>query len=193
MMFKNLTPAEFINRARDIISANPESEFQKGSPMSVAIVDDILWASRSVISLLAFFTVSLQVFQPYAVSFNLKKFRFFPTRAEFVGFDLLAEGNTPAKSKYDAVGSLERPVLFSNLIMFIGILRFYSKWLVLYAIRIVPRGRKYMKQRPIMQNDKEAEAKLLTSLWKSSDDQLFSTLKSESLEGPILKRPDYNR
>jgi hypothetical protein len=168
---------------RDTISANPDIEFQKGNPMSVAIVDDILWASRLVISLLAFFAVSLQVFQHYVVSFNLNKFRFFPTRAE---------GNTPAKSKYDAIGSLERPVLFSDVIMFIRMLGFYSKCLVLYKIRIVP-WRKYMKQRPIMQNDKEAEAKILTSLWKSSDDQLFNTLKSEILEGPILKWPDYNR
>jgi hypothetical protein len=191
MMFTNLTPPEFITKAKDIISANPETEFRTGNPMSVAIVDDILWASRSVISLLAFFAVSLQVFQHYTVSFNLKKFRFFPTRAEFVGFDLLAEGNTPAKSKYDAIGSLARPVLFSDLIMFIGMLGFYSKRLVLYKIRIVP-WRRYMKQRPIMQNDKEEEAKLLTTLWTSKDDELFGTLKNEILAGPILKRPDYD-
>jgi hypothetical protein len=44
-----------------------------------------------------------------------------------------------------------------------------------------------------VKDKKEAEEKLLTSLWQPSDDHLFHTLKQEILSGPVLKRPDYKR
>jgi hypothetical protein len=191
-MYLTLTPPEFLHKVKEMSEANPEAEFLKGDPTSVAIVDDILWASNTVLSLLAFFAMSLLTFQHYSVSFNLQKCRFLPTRTEFVGFDMLTNGNSPAKSKYVAIGQLMRPVLFSDLLMFIGLLGLYSKWLVLYEIRI-SRWRGYLRKRPIVKNEKEEEEKLLTSLWKDQDKQLFHALKQKILEGPILKRPDYDR
>jgi hypothetical protein len=170
-MYRTLTQPEFVEKVKELSEANPDVEFLKGDPTLLAILDDILWASTTILSLLAFFSASLQVFQHYSVSFNLKKCRFLPTRAEFVGLDVLINGNTPAKSKYDVIGTLARPVLFSDLLMFIGLLGFYSKWLVLYEIRISP-WRGYLKQRPIVKDDKEAEEKLLTSLWQPSNEHL---------------------
>jgi hypothetical protein len=191
-MYCTLTQPKFVEKVKGLSEANPDVEFLKGDPTSVAIVDDILWASITILSLLAFFAASLQVFQHYSVLFNFNKCRFLPTRAEFVGLDMLINGNTPAQYKYDDIETLARPILFSDLLMFIGLLGFYSKWLLLYKIRISPcRG--YLKQRPIVKDDREAEEKLLASLWQPSDERLFHTLKQVILEGPVLKRPDYKR
>ena len=39
------------------------------------------------------------VLREYRVTINLKKCRFFPERAEFVGVDVRSDGNSPAESK----------------------------------------------------------------------------------------------
>lgn len=40
---------------------------------------------------------------------------------------------------------------------------------------------------------KEEEAKSLRELWKLKDDKLVTDLKGRMLEGPVLKRPNWNR
>ena len=129
------------------------------------------------------------------------------SRAEFVGVDILPEGNAPAKAKNKTILQVTQPKLFADLSLLIGLFGFYRNWIPLYETRIRP-WRRIMKRRPGMGDlTKEEESQLLEKLWKANDrskekeykecgdtnDELLESLKQEVLEGPVLKRPDSNR
>jgi hypothetical protein len=69
--------------------------------------------SHSVVSsLLAYLIAMFEVFQHHSVKVKLRKTRFLPMRAESVGYDLLAEGNTPSASKYEPLTLPTEPTDF---------------------------------------------------------------------------------
>ena len=102
---------------------------RREKPDSSIIIDDLLAFSKTPLMLLAYFVAILEVFIEHRVSIRLCKTRFLPSRAEFVGLDLLPEGNTPASSKFEAIRKLERPMTFGDLHMLIGLFEFYSRWI----------------------------------------------------------------
>ncbi len=102
-------------------------EMKVGDPGSACIIDDVIAFSHSVISLLAYLLAMFEVFQHHAVTVKLRKTRFLPIQAEFVGYDLLAEGNAPSVSKFGPIKALAAPKLFSDLRMIIGLLGFYQQ------------------------------------------------------------------
>jgi hypothetical protein len=143
----------------------------------------------------------------YRVTVKLRKTRFFPKRAEFVGADVLKEGNCPAETKNDTITNLKRPTLFTDLRMLIGFIGFYRNWMPLYETRLNP-WRHILKQAPAPGAcSKEDEAELMAKLWNADDrtadekfaeygetnDKLLESLKREVLAGPTLKRPNPNR
>lgn len=67
---------------------------------SKVIVDDVLLYGNSEERLLEYFRVVLVVLQHHRATLNLKKCKSFRDRCEFVGVDLVNEGNKPAESKY---------------------------------------------------------------------------------------------
>ena len=71
---------------------------KREKPDSLIIIDDLLMFAKSVLMLLAYFVAVLRVFVRHRVSIKLWKTRFLPSRAEFVGLDLLPSGNAPASS-----------------------------------------------------------------------------------------------
>jgi hypothetical protein len=181
---------EAITEARDLRhrKAAPASK-----PGSAVIVDDVILFAMTILQLLFYFTCVLEVLQHHRVTVKLNKTRFLPKRAEFVGVDILRDGNTPAQSKNEAIRSLSTLKLFGDLSMLIGFIGFYRKWIPNYEDRIGP-WRKIMKHRPTPgELDKEAQAPLLRIHWKASNEALLQELKEEILKGPVLKRPDSNR
>ena len=176
-------------------------------PKSAVIVDDIILAAVHATTLLFYFMCVLQVLKHHRVTVNLRKSRFMPRRAEFVGIDVLPSGNAPAESKNKAIKTLGRPVTFTDLRLLIGLLGFYRNWIPLYETRIAP-WRKILKKQPATGTmSKEEEATEMTKWWKKADrkenphyeeseennDKLLEILKQEILDGPVLKRPDPNR
>jgi hypothetical protein len=162
-------------------------------PGSAVIVDDILLFARTAAALLYYLICVLETLQHHRVTVKLRKTRFFPGRAEFVGIDILPDGNSPAKSKYEAIEELERPELFTDLRMLIGFIGFYRDWIPLYEERI-GRWREHMKQAPAPgECDKDDEASIMRQLWEQQDDQILDDLKQAILTGPVLKRPEPNR
>lgn len=114
-----------------------EETVQKGGkPGSAVIADDIILFAKNTTLLLTYFINVLSVLLYYRVTVKLWKTRFIPTRAEFIGVDVLHTGNALAKAKYEPIEKLERPKLFSDLRMLIGLMGFYQKWLPLYETRI---------------------------------------------------------
>ena len=111
----------------------------------------------------------LTVLQHHRVTVNLRKSRFFPKRAEFVGVDVLPTGNAPAHAKNKAIQDLTRPVTFTDLRLLIGLLGFYRNWIPLYETRIAP-WRKILKKQPVTGTvSKEEEAKQMTKLWEANE------------------------
>jgi hypothetical protein len=86
-----------IVRARALTQTNTEDITSK--PGSAVIVDDIILFAKSALLLFVYFICILDVLEHHRVTLKLKKARFLPTRAEFVGIDVLKEGNSPASSK----------------------------------------------------------------------------------------------
>jgi len=167
-------------------------EIANGNPGSACIIDDVIAFSHSVVSLLAYLIAMFEVFQHHSVTVKLRKTRFLPMRAEFVGYDLLAEGNAPSASKYGPIRALSPPKLFSDLRMIIGLLGFYQQWMPPFEPRITI-WREYIKMRPRPGTSREEEHEALQQLWQPSDTTLLEELKQELIDGPILKRPDFRR
>ena len=69
---------------------------EEPKPKSAVIVDDIILAAVHAPTLLFYFLCVLNRLKHHRVTVNLRKSRFMPKRAEFVGVDVLPEGNAPA-------------------------------------------------------------------------------------------------
>ena len=177
------------------------------TPRSAVIVDDVILAAVNAPTLLYYYTCVLSILQHYRVTVKLRKSRFFPRRAEFVGLDVLREGNAPAQSKNEVIRQIQRPILFTDLRMLVGMIGFYRDWIPLYETRISP-WRKILKAQPAPGTvTKEEEAQVMKQLWnqnirdetekgkeyESTNDCHLEKLKQAILDGPILKRPDPNR
>ena len=156
---------------------------------SQVIVDDIMLSARDPETLIQYFVCVLQVLQHYRCTAKLRKCRFFPSVAEFVGLDINAKGNSPAKSKFEAFTKLEPPKTFTDLNMLIGCFGFYHEHIPLYETRI-KRWRDIQKLRPQPGTPKQNEMTIIRKAWTPKDDQLLQQLKSDILSEPILKRPD---
>ena len=141
----------------------PWSRKEEPMPKSAVIVDDIILAAVDPYTLLFYFSCVLEVLQHHRVTANLRKSRFFPKRAEFVGVDVLPSGNAPAQSKNKAIRALKRPITFTNMRLLIGLLGFYRNWIPLYETRIAP-WRKILKQQPATGTvSKEEEAEMMNT------------------------------
>jgi hypothetical protein len=120
------------------------------------------------------------------VTIKLRKTRFFPPRAEFVGVDITKEGNSPAESKYEASKGLEQPILYSDLSMLVGFIEFYRNLIPLYEEKI-GRWREHNKKRPAPGTaTKEEEAQLLRAQWKDVDNDLLDELKQATSSEPRI-------
>ena len=102
------------------------------------IVDDIMLHSERAEPLIQYFEVVLQTLQRHQVTVKLKKCRFFPQSAEFVGMDVEADGNRPARSKLQALEDLksQAPQTLTDLRQLIGLIGFYQDWIERYELRI---------------------------------------------------------
>lgn len=144
-------------------------------------------------AVLTLFMSLLEVLQHYRGTIKLKKTRFFPEQAEFIGINLLKQGNTLAWSKYEPIRRLAPPTLFSDLQMLIRLIRFYQQWLPLYEVRISP-WYEYLKEwSSNREASKQQEANKMKELWQPKDTAPLEQLKAEIIKGPILKRPYWNR
>ena len=141
---------------------------------------------------MAYFVAILEVFVEHRVSIRLRKTRFLPSRAEFVGLDLLPEGNSPASSKFEAIQKLARPMTFGDLHMLIGLFGFYSKWIPWYEDLSAP-WRAVIKKKPPVDTPTEEEERLLNERWGPKEDSLIHVMKDAILLGPVLERPNWNR
>jgi hypothetical protein len=117
------------------------------------------------------------------------RIRFVQQEVEFVGMDILSQGNSPAKSKDEAFHKLTYPKSFTNLRGFIGFLGFYQDSLPFYEVRIKPY-RLLLKEAPspgAISHQEEADQ--MTKAWTDDHSKLFDGLRAEASASPLLARP----
>ena len=87
---------------------------------SKVIIDNILlWCDISKL-LLIYFECVCRIFLKYRVSFRLDKCEFLKPRVEYVGHDILTNGNIPASSKFDLINYWPLPSSGQSLLHWIG-------------------------------------------------------------------------
>ena len=79
-----------------------------------------------------------EVFTKYWVSFNPKKCDFFKQCFEWLGNDLLLDGNHPASSKFNLINDWPCPATGISLSSFIGLITFYSHYIPHTDIKLHP-------------------------------------------------------
>ena len=108
---------------------------------SRTIIDDILLFCSNKAMILIYFECVCKVFQKYRVSFRLDKCEFLKSRVEYVGVDVMQQGNTPAQSKFDKITDWVLPTSGQSLFSFIGLIIFYHHYAPYYEIRLKPLHR----------------------------------------------------
>ena len=93
---------------------------------------------RDAEPLLQYSRAILGFLKHHRATINLKKCKWFHKNCEFVGVDIGAHRNSPARSKYAAFEQLDQPSTWSNLRMVIRVFGFYRKHLPLYKLRLGP-------------------------------------------------------
>ena len=88
-----------------------------------------------------------KVFVKYRVSFKFKKCNLFNDRFEYVGRDILAAGNTTARSKCGLVLSWTRQKTGDNLRSFVSFYNFYARFVPMFQIQCKPLRDLYMRYR----------------------------------------------
>jgi hypothetical protein len=127
-------PATFITLMHDMKSIWWELATSRDLPIgedlnSTIIVDDIFNWAMTLDLAFAYFECHLLVCRAYRLSLNLHKCKFFPSRLEFVGIDVCADGNRPALSKRDLLRLWPNPVGFGQ---------FYSRFIPNFELSITP-------------------------------------------------------
>ena len=151
---------------------------------SKTIIDDILlWCAFQDL-VLVLFTCVCEVFKKYRVSFRLDKCEFLKERVEYVGHDILRNGNCPAKSKFDLLNDWDLPTSGQSLFSFIGLVNFYHRYAPYMEIKLKPL-RLLVKQfyrKPIPPKS-----------WTPELVKLFADLKICITSSPVLARFDTTR
>lgn len=168
------------------------AEEQEDAPGAAVIVDDVILYARTISHLLAYLCAMLEVFTHHRVTIKLRKTRFLPARAKFVGVDVLPMGNTIAQSKHAAISQLCPPRTFGDWRMLMGFFGFYRNWIPWYEHLIGPWRDKCQQAQPRYESP-DAELDDIKKHWGPEDNQLLAKLKQALLDEPILKRPDFKQ
>ena len=153
-------------------------------------VDDVLLHGLEVDQLIAYFRCVLEVLQQHRATVKLRKCRFFPATAEFVGHELSKDGNRPSSSKFEAFEKMTKPKTFTDLRMIIGFIGFCQTSLPLCEEQIA-HWREMLTSAP--KKADESLSSMVGDLWTTEDDRTLEDLKQQMLNGPVLQRPNFDR
>ena len=120
---------------------------------SRTIIDDIILWSTARILMLILYECVCRIFLKHRASYNKDKCDFFAQRFEYVGHDILREGNTTARSKYKLVEDWALPANGDNLHSFVSFCNFYAKFSPLFQLKMIPLRQLYLNylNKPIPQ------------------------------------------
>ncbi len=145
------------------------------------IVDDIFSYAKMLTIALIYMECQLKVAQSQNLSLSLKKSFIFPKRVKFVGIDVCQDGNRPAMSKHQLIVHWPTPVIVRDVAKFVGFLRFYSRFIPNFEVRILPL-------RKIMKDDYTST---IGSAWTPAANAAFKEMRQAILSDPCLQRYDH--
>ena len=109
------------------------------------IINDIVCWSTSKSLLLLMLECMCRVSLKYRASYKISKCDFFHKIFEYVGHDIMANGNTTAASKYDLVQNWKLPTSGDNLHSFISFCNYYNKFCSMFQLRVITLRHLYIK------------------------------------------------
>ena len=148
---------------------------------SKIIIDDILiWATTYMAALL-YFDCVCRIFVKHRVSFKLPKCELFYPRLEFVGHDLTASGQHPARSKYQLIADWALPATSRALQSFVSLCGFYQRYQPWFEIHV-------RELRRLIKAYRGGALPLMA--WSPELVATFNELKKGLTSSPCLARPD---
>ena len=145
------------------------------------VVDDILLYCNDPFVLILFFDCVCAIFVKYRISFNPSKCEFFLKRLEWIGHDMLIDGNAPASGKYECIRDWPLPTNGESLGSFTGLVTFYGRFIPWHEIHIQPLRslERQHRRKPIP-----------PSAWTVPLRQCWEQAKLSVLRDPLLRRFD---
>ena len=145
------------------------------------VVDDILLYCNDPYVLILFFDCVCAIFVKYRISFNPSKCEFFLKRLEWIGHDMLIDGNAPASGKYDSIREWPLPTNGESLGSFTGLITFYGRFIPWHEIHIQPLRslERHHRRKPIP-----------PSAWTAPLRHCWEQAKLSVLRDPLLRRFD---
>ena len=145
------------------------------------IINDIVcWSTSKALALLMFDYIC-RVSTKYCEYFILSKCEFFYDRFEYVGHDLMVNGNTISQSKYDLITQWATPTTGDNLHSFVSLCNYYSKFCPMFQVLVIPLRQFYIKY---------TRKQIPSAMWTSELLDLFESLKVAITSSPVLTRYD---
>ena len=145
------------------------------------IIDNIVYWSTSKSLALLMLECMCRVSLKYRASFKLSKCDFFFKRFEYVGHDIMLNGNTTAKSKYNLINNWALPLDVDNLHSFVCLCNYCIKFCPLFQLCVIPLRQLHIKY---------ARRKIPTSAWTKELKELFHQLKTSLTSSPVPARYD---
>ena len=102
------------------------------------ITDDVLIWCSNITCILKYFECMCRIFQKYMVSFRQDKCHFLLDSVEYVGHDLLSNGNSLTQFKFNMITNWTLPFTDSNLHSFVRLVTFYQLYAPYLEMRIKP-------------------------------------------------------
>ncbi len=175
-------PATFVSFIYDMDSVWKKLATSRGIQIGDTtntwiIIDDIVsWLSLEDYAL-EYIRCQLKVCQAYHLSLNLHKSHFFPERFKFIGIDVCANGNWPAKSKHNLLLTWPGPEFVRNMAKFIGFCQFYSCFIHHFELHIAP----------LRKLTKHEYTNPIEPLWTDAAHAVWEDMRTAIVSDPCLK------
>ncbi len=181
-------PATFINFIHDIDSVWKELAQERGVPIdnntnTKIIIDDIVSWAKVLDFAITYMECQLKICQAYQLSLNLRKSHIFPSRFEFVGIDICADGNRPAQSKHTLLKTWPAPKTVCDVAKFIGFAQLCLHFIHNFELGVAPLGK----------ITKQEYTNPVAQYWSNAAQNSLDAMKNAILADPCVLHSDYRK
>ena len=141
--------------------------------------DDILIFSRTLQEHIPHIRIALERLRTVKFYAGLHKCSFFPTRVEYLGFDVSIRGIQPSPEKVKTIAEWPNPRSVKDIRSFLGLARFYRRFIKDFSL----------KARSMTDLTKDG----MHWKWDEEEENSFCELKRSLVVAPVLKMPDFDR
>ena len=144
-------------------------------------LDDILVASTSMVEHKQHLTTLFDRLEKFGLVVNPAKCLFAVPQLEFLGHHITAAGSSPTHEKVDAVSNFPTPSKVGDLLMFIGMIQFYNKYIPHVSLTLAP-----------LFAEIAGKKKQVDLNWTPALQQAFLSAKQALASATMLRHPRLN-